>query len=78
MTNELDQILISHKQPHFQGKLYKFFLSKLGLSHFGIGDVHVENRRKVEKILNEVAKNKDKADEVVAKYTEIFDDVEPQ
>jgi histidinol dehydrogenase len=72
MSDKLDKILISYKQADFQDKLYKFRLSKLGLSHFGIGALHVENRRKVEEILNEVVINKDNA---VAKYTEEFDGV---
>jgi histidinol dehydrogenase len=72
MSHELDKILISYKQPDFQNKLSEFLNSKSGLSHFGMG---VGNKRKVEDILNEFAKNEDKADELVTRYTEIFDGV---
>jgi len=72
MPHELDQILILYKRPNFQNRLYKFRLSKLRLSNFGIGKPHKKNRQKVEEILNEVAINKDNA---VAKYTEEFDKV---
>ncbi|MGA1979918.1 MAG: histidinol dehydrogenase [Sedimentisphaerales bacterium] len=75
MPNELDNLLISYDQPDFQDRLYKFRLSKLGLSSFGIGPLHIKNRQKVEDILKEVAKDKDTADEAVAKYTWIFDKV---
>ncbi|GAH75137.1 unnamed protein product, partial [marine sediment metagenome] len=72
MTNQLDQILISYKQPDFQKRLFDFFFSKAGLSHFGLGELHIENRRKVAEILDKVVKNKDKA---MAEYTEKFDGV---
>ncbi|MGD8787717.1 MAG: histidinol dehydrogenase [Phycisphaerales bacterium] len=67
MPHELDNILISHKQPNFQNKLQELLLSKLGLSHFGVG---TPNRHTVEKILDKVDK-----DEVVAEYTNKFDNV---
>ena len=72
MTHELDQILISYKQPDFQERLFSFFFSKAGLSHFGFGERHIENNRKVVDIISEVVKNKDKA---VAEFTEKFDSV---
>ena len=72
MPHELDQILTSYKQPDFRDRLFDFFFSKAGLSHFGIGESHVGNRRKVEDILNEVARN---GDEAVAEYTEKFDGI---
>jgi histidinol dehydrogenase len=75
MSDELDKILISYKQPDFQNKLSEFLNSKSGLSHFGRGEPHIENRQKVEKILKEFADNESKADEMVTRYTEIFDDV---
>jgi histidinol dehydrogenase len=75
MSDELDKILISYKQPDFQNKLSEFLNSKSGLSHFGMGEPHIENRQKVEKILKEFADNESKADEMVTRYTEIFDDV---
>ena len=72
MSKDLDKILISYKQPDFQKRLFDFFFSKAGLSHFGLGELHIENRRKVAEILDKVVKNKDKA---VAEYTEKFDGV---
>lgn len=70
MSHELDKLLISYEQPDFKEKLRKFLHSKAGLSHFGMGAPHIKNRRKVEKILNEVV-----TDEDVARYTEKFDGV---
>jgi len=75
MPDELDKILISYKQLDFQKRLSDFYLSKLGLSHFGIGEPYIKNRQKVERILKEFAYNESKADELVTKYTKIFDDV---
>jgi len=76
MPHELDKILISYKQPDFQIRLSRFLNSKFGLSHFAMGAPHIKNRQEVEKILNEFAENEDKADELVAKYTKKFDDVD--
>ena len=73
MPHELDQILISEHQTDFEDKLTKIFFSKAGLSAFGFGERHIENRRKVEDILNKVAKEKDKA---VRDYTKEFDGVD--
>ena len=73
MSNELDKILISYKQPDFEKRLRDFSLSKTGLSHFGFGELHIENRRKVEEILIKVIKEGDKA---VAESTEEFDGVQ--
>ena len=70
MPHELDKLVISYEQPDFKEKLHTFLLSKAGLSHFAMGDPHIENRRKVEKILDEVV-----TDEDVARYTEKFDGV---
>jgi histidinol dehydrogenase len=75
MPHELDQILISYKQPDFKNKLQEFLNSKAGLSHFGMGKPHIKNRQKVEQILNEVVKDEDRVGEVVAKYTWTFDKV---
>jgi len=85
MPHELDQILISYKQSDFQDRLFDFFLSKAGLSHFGVGPKHIENRRKVEKILSDVVERGDDAitehtkyiypDEAVIRHTKKFDDV---
>ena len=72
MGNELDQILISYKQPNFQKKLFDFFFSKAGLSHFGLGPHHIGNRQKVEEIIRAVVV---RGDEAVAEYTEEFDKV---
>jgi histidinol dehydrogenase len=78
VPHELDTILISYKQPDFQSKLHEFLLSKSGLSHFAMGAPHIKNRRKVEEILDEFANNEGRAaDELVTRYTKIFDnDVE--
>jgi histidinol dehydrogenase len=72
VPHELDQILISHNQPEFMERLVNVFLSKGGMSHFGVGPGHVENRRKVEAILSEVV---EKEDEAIVRYTEKFDGV---
>lgn len=72
MPHELDQILISHDQPNFLERLVSVFLSKGGMSHFGFGPRHVENRRKVEAILSDIVESKDEA---IVKYTEKFDGV---
>jgi histidinol dehydrogenase len=72
MPHELDKILISYEQPNFLENLVNIFLSKGGLSHFGFGPRHVENRRKVEAILSDVVEKKDEA---IIKYTEKFDGV---
>lgn len=71
MSDELDKILISYKQPDFQSRLHEFLLSKSGLSHFGMDESHRENRQKVEEILGGVV---ERDDEAVAKYTEKYDD----
>lgn len=75
MSHELDKLLISYEQPEFKEKLRKFLHSKAGLSHFGMGTPHIENRRKVEEILDEFVKDEGRADELLAKYTEKFDGV---
>ena len=75
MPHELDQILISYKQPDFKNKLQEFLNSKAGLSHFGMDPLHSENRGEVKKILDEVVKNEDRVGEVLVKYTEKFDKV---
>ncbi len=73
MSDELDQILISSSQPDFEKRLVDFFFSKVGLSYFGFGELHIGKNRKVAEILNKVAKEKDKA---VRYYTKEFDDVD--
>jgi histidinol dehydrogenase len=74
VTDNLDNILISYKQPNFKNRLQEILISKLGLSHFGPGS---ENRRIVEKILDDfVRTSEDKVSELVAKYTKEFDRVE--
>ena len=72
MSHKLDQILISYDQPNFLERLVNVFLSKGGMSHFGFGPKHVENRRKVEDILSNVVERKDEA---ITQYTEKFDGV---
>ncbi len=69
MTNELDKILISASP---QDLLNKVYLSKAGMSHFGLGPKHTDNRQKVEAILRDVIEN---GDEAVIKYTKEFDGV---
>jgi histidinol dehydrogenase len=73
MPHELDKILISFDQPQFQEKLDNVFLSKAGMSHFGMGPRHKENRQKVEAILRDVVEI---GDEAVVKHTKKFDYVE--
>jgi histidinol dehydrogenase len=72
MHHKFDKILISYDQPQFKEKLFSVFLSKAGMSHFGLGPRHVENRRKVEKILSDIVEN---GDEAIVRYTEEFDGV---
>jgi histidinol dehydrogenase len=72
VKNELDKILITYKQPDFKKRLDEVYLSKAGMSHFGLGPRHVANRQKVEAILRDVIEN---GDEAVIKYTKEFDDV---
>ena len=72
MPHELDNILISSSQPDFEEKLKDVFLSKAGMSHFGLGPRHTENRQKVEAILRDVVENEDEA---IVKYTEEFDGI---
>jgi len=75
VSHELDKLLISYEQPDFKERLRKFLHSKAGLSHFGMGTPHIENRRKVEEILDEFVKDEGRSDELLAKYTEKFDGV---
>jgi histidinol dehydrogenase len=72
MPHELDKILISYDQPQFQEKLFDVFLSKAGMSHFGLGTRHTENRQKVETILRDVVEN---GDEAITDCTLKFDGV---
>jgi histidinol dehydrogenase len=72
MPHELDKILISYDQPKFKEKRDSVFLSKAGMSHFGLGPRHTENRQKVEAILRDVVENEDEA---IVKYTEEFDGI---
>jgi len=73
MPHELDKILISYDQPKFQERLVNVFLSKAGMSHFGLGPLHTENRQKLEAILRDVVENEDEA---IVKCTKEFDGVE--
>jgi histidinol dehydrogenase len=72
LPNELDNLLISYDQPDFRKKLVEVYLSKAGMSHFGLGPRHTENRQKVEAILRDVVES---GDEAIIKYTEKFDGV---
>ncbi|MCP4259156.1 MAG: histidinol dehydrogenase [Planctomycetes bacterium] len=72
MPHELDKILISYDQPKFQERLFNVYLSKAGMSHFGLGPKHTDNRQKVEAILRDVIEN---GDEAIVKYTEEFDGI---
>jgi histidinol dehydrogenase len=74
MSDKLDKILISYKQPDFRDRLHGFLLSKFGLSHFGPGSEN-ENRKIVEGIIDEFVNNEDKTAELVTRYTEKFDRV---
>jgi histidinol dehydrogenase len=65
-------MLISYEQWDFHRALDDLFLANAGLSHFGFGERHIKDNRKVAEILNKVAKEKDKA---VCDYTKEFDDV---
>jgi histidinol dehydrogenase len=71
MSDELDKILITYKKSNFQKMLDQFLTSKVGLSHFAMGEPHIKNRRKVEEILDKVD-----TDEVLSQYTKIFDKVD--
>jgi histidinol dehydrogenase len=85
LLNELNNLLVSYDQPKFQERLFEIYFSKAGMSHFGLGPRHVENRRKVEEILSEVVERGDDAitkytkyiypDEAVIRHTKKFDDV---
>jgi histidinol dehydrogenase len=77
VTNELDKILITYKQADFQSRLIDFYLSKAGLSHFGLGERHTDKRRIVEEILDGVMKEEEKGggDKALEKYTEKYDGV---
>ena len=72
MPRKLDKILISYKQPDFLAKLDAVYLSKAGMSHFGLGPKHFDNRQKVEEIIRALV---ERGDEAVVDYTETFDGV---
>jgi histidinol dehydrogenase len=72
LPNELDNLLVSYDQPKFQERLFNIYLSKTGMSHFGLGPKHVKNRQEVEQILRDVVAS---GDEAVVEYTEKFDGV---
>jgi histidinol dehydrogenase len=72
LPNELDSLLVSYDQPKYQERLFDIYLSKAGMSHFGLGPRHTENRKKVEEILKGVVEREDKA---ITEYTEKFDGV---
>lgn len=77
MSNELNQILITYKQADFQSRSIDFYLSKAGLSYFGLGERHIDKRRIVEEILDDVVKEEEKGggDKALEKYTEKYDGV---
>ena len=52
--------------------MFSVLFSKAGMSHFGLGPRHTENRQKVEAILRDVVEN---GDEAIVKYTEEFDGI---
>jgi len=70
MPHELDQILISHKQPEFEDRLVELRSVICQATTF---NPRSEEGRKVAEIIEEVWKNGDKA---VAEYTKEFDGVE--
>jgi histidinol dehydrogenase len=72
VSDELDKILITYRQSDFRKKLQQLRESKFGLSHFGVGDSHIKNRRQTEKILDMVVVH---TDEALSEYTERFDKV---
>ena len=89
MSDELDKILITYQQPDFTDRLIEVYLSKAGMSHFGLGPKHVENRQKVEEIIRAVAEHGDaaiqkfikdedaiKRDKEVKEFTSQFDMVQ--
>lgn len=69
MSDELDQILISHKQPNFDEKLIEL---REKVSEAATFNPRTEESKKVASIIEEVWTH---GDEAVAKYTEKFDDV---
>jgi len=69
MTNELDKILISYKQPNFKERLVDLRGSIMQLAAFADDD---DRGRQEESIILEVIKRKDEA---VAEYTKKFDGV---
>jgi histidinol dehydrogenase len=73
MENEFNNLLILYDQPDFQKKLDMAFFSKAGMSHFGLGPNHIENRQKVEAILRDVV---GRGDEAVIRHTKEYDGIQ--
>jgi histidinol dehydrogenase len=69
VSTELDKILISYKQPNFEGKLEKLRFAVVHATRFKI---YSKDHKTLQEIIQNVFEHKDKA---VAEYTEKFDDV---
>jgi len=69
MSNKLDQLLISYKQPNFSERLMEIRMALEQAARFVPGDGKYQQ---LQEIIRNVNRNKDKA---VAEYTEIFDGV---
>ena len=69
MSTELDKILISYKQPNFEGKLGKLRFAVVHATRFKI---YSKDHKTLQEIIQNVFEHRDKA---VAKYTEKFDGV---
>lgn len=83
MKNELTHLLVSYNEPNFQKKLNDAFLSKAGMSHFGLGPNHIKNRKKVEDILRYVVEKggealgkKEYPNEAVVRHTKKYDGIQ--
>jgi histidinol dehydrogenase len=70
VTNELDKILISYKQPDFESRLESFSSSIADLAFFGFHKSNKKNRQDVESIVNGVY---ERGDDALVVYTEKFD-----
>ncbi len=80
MKNELNYLLVSYDQPNFQENLNRAFLSKAGMSHFGLGPKHIENRQIVETILRDVVEKGNEAlkypNKAVIRHTKKYDGIQ--
>ena len=75
MSNKLDKILISYKQPDFESRLESFSSSIADLAFFGFNEsneLNKKNRQDVEGIVNSVY---ERGDEALIEYTDKFDGI---